>query len=165
MIFIFPMIPQEFKSSMLRGTENTSCGGNSFQEPGAFHYLPGNAEIAMSFNGCKEPGCVRYGMKKIRVSPRLSYQEAVNKFLMYNEDVKYNSSWMMRKFDPSPRVKLNGKMTTGVKIFQSRWFDVIKCLKLSNDVSRILMNRRTKMIEAGKIYCANKQYCSGKKAF
>ena len=34
-------------------------------------------------------------MKKIRVSPRLSYQEAVNKFLMYNEDVKYNSSWMM----------------------------------------------------------------------
>ena len=143
---------------------NAFCSGNSFQEPGAFHYLPGSVEIPMSFNGCKDLGCVRYGMKKVQVSPRLSYLKAVEKFLMFHQADRNNSRWIVRNFDPSLKKKLNGKMASGVKTLQRRWFDVIKCLKLTSNISAILKLRRSRMMEAAKLYCINREYCGGRKS-
>ena len=140
------------------------CGGNSFQEPGAFHYLPGNTEIPMSFNGCKDPGCVRYGMKKIHVSPRLSYYDAMDKFTTYQKFSEDNASWIMRKYDPSPKGNFNGRLTIGVKNLQSTWFDIIKCSRLSDHISNTLKYRRLRMLFAVKVYCADKQYCGGRKS-
>jgi hypothetical protein len=46
--------------------QTTACAGNEFHEPGALHYLPGEEEVIMSFNGCKQVGCAQFGMRKIR---------------------------------------------------------------------------------------------------
>ena len=118
----------------------------------------------MSFNGCKDPGCVRYGMKKIHVSPRLSYYDAMDKFTTYQKFSEDNASWIMRKYDPSPKGNFNGRLTIGVKNLQSTWFDIIKCSRLSDHISNTLKYRRLRMLFAVKVYCADKQYCGGRKS-
>jgi hypothetical protein len=57
-------------SGTSNGTEKGSaCAGTKEKSPGMLHYLPGKPKTLMSLNGCKEEGCLRYGLRTLRLTP------------------------------------------------------------------------------------------------
>ena len=139
------------------------CAGNDYQEPGAFHFFPnseGESPLPMSFNGCKEVGCARFGMRKIRISPRVSYKDAIETYLIHTNGGDFsNISTITRPYKSMGKHELNGKLSVGAKFYQTNWLDRIPCLDPGDDIFNILNERRSNMQEAIKVYCQEKQYC------
>lgn len=146
---------QELDKTVLDDVQKLSvCAGDEFLEPGALHYLPGDDLVVMSFNGCKQAGCAHFGMRKIKISPRFSYEKAFKMYLDKIPKQSLNASITSSTRTPVPKSAKNGRLSAGVQMLQDYWFKHVPCSDMNKEMLNMLLARRQYSLHAGKIYCS-----------
>jgi len=128
------------------------CKGDDYKEPGSVHYYPGQSMKILSMNECKGYGCVKFGLRRLRISKRLNRSQHVNTMIKYMKQINFNLSLSIRKPPLGVKSSVDGRKSIGVKHYHQYWYNNIKCDKFALKEFELLIKHREYAMEAGKLY-------------